>query len=298
MKTQTTYIMKKKILFFLFFVGLACSSSAQFRNDANISFFTGAYAAQKNGNNNGGWYGMYFDYLGLKTPSNWKFGFCALASQSKFKSNERRTTYDGSSTDFGAGLSLGKYTESLFPNFAGYFGTNLMFKDNKDAGEGETAYDNGSLGRYSMTQEDLMLSAELNINILKKTGNLFPRTQLRLLFQKPLSSERSAFWNEMPIGSTPWNKTSFQGEFKQSLFQFGNQTLFEPKVVINYQHYEGDGSNWWALGPEFALKKKGFDNFLSVYFLVKKQAGNYGTNLNGTQFVVGLNFMPFNIKKQ
>lgn len=289
----------KKILFLLFFVGLASSSSAQFRNDANISFFTGAYAAQQNGNNNGGWYGMYFDYLGLKTPSNWKFGFCALASQSDFQSNEIRTTYDGSSTDFGAGLSLGKYTESLFSSFAGYFGSNLMLKKNKDAGEGETAYDNGSIGKYSMTQEDLILSAELNINLLKRVSNLFPRSQLRLVFQKPLSSERSAYWNDLQIESVPWNKESFQGEFKQSIFQFGKgQTLFEPKVVINYQHYEGDGSNWYALGPEFALKKRGYDNFLSVYFLLKKQAGNNGANLNGTQFVVGLNFMPFNIKKQ
>ena len=283
-------------------LSLVLPSLAQFRDNVNVSLFTGGYAAQQNGHNRGHWYGMYVEYMPIKTASGFNLGFAALASQVGFVSQDSVNQYKGSSTDFGFGLAFGKYAETLTRSHSGYFGANLMIKRSQDLGEGLFIQDNGQLGRFNMQQKDLMLTGELNINLLKSFGwreNIFPRTQLRLTFQEPLRSERNAYWNNSFIRqSALWNKAAYSAELKQSLTQSGRMDLLlETKIWTGYYHYKGDKSNWLAIGPEFALKMRGWDDFLSVYALYKWQIGNYEPHLNSRQFVVGLNFMPFNIKK-
>ncbi len=292
--------MKKLIVFLL--ATLALNVSAQFRDNVNVSLFAGGYAAQQNANNRGHWYGIYAEYMPIKTANGLNMGFCAVASQVGFKSNDTISSYEGSSTDFGAGLALGKYVEFLTSTHSGYFGSNLMIKSSQDIGEGVSLQSDGKLGKYTMQQKDVLLSGELNINLLKNFGfreNLLPRTQLRLTFQTPLKSQKSSFWNETPIKeSMLWNKAAYGAELKQSLVDIGRfDLLLEPKLYGGYYHYKGDNSNWVALGPELALKMRGWDDFLSVYCLVKQQIGDYERHYNSTQFVFGINFMPFNIKR-
>jgi hypothetical protein len=67
--------------------------------------------------------------------------------------------------------------------------------------------------------------------------------------------------------------------------------------MVGFHDYVGDNSRWISVGPEIALKKAGWDDFLSLYFFVKQEVGNYEANLNSRQFVFGVNLMPFNIKR-
>lgn len=299
--------MKTKTLFSLMFL-LSLSAFGQFRDDINVSLFSGVSVAQKNANNQGYWYGIYSDFTLVKTPSEWNFGVCAVAAQTQFKSNDKKGTYNGSSSTFGAGLTLGKYIEYLTYRSSAYFGSNLMVKGNQDIGEGKSLQTNGALGTYSMTQRDVMLAGELNINLLKRSeefslyfeDNIFPRSQLRLFFQEPLSANKNSFWNNSPIKeSSIWNKASYNVELKQSIYQIGRyNVLAEPKLVIGYNYYKGDRSKWLVYGTELALKKRGWDDFLAVYFHVKQKLGVVNVNdLNSTQFVLGLNIQLGNIKK-
>jgi hypothetical protein len=292
----------KRIVIVLFLSLFAFSANSQFRENVNISLFTGGYVSQQNAYNKGHWYGIYAEYMPIKTPNGFNFGFCALASQVGFKSNDTLNSYQGSSTDFGFGLAGGKYSEYFISTHSSYLGFNLMIKNSQDIGEGLSIGNDGKLGEYDMRQKDIMISGEININLLKNFGyreNLFPRTQLRLTFQEPLNSDKNSFWNNTPIReSMLWNKAAYGAELKQSIVQIGNfDLLLEPKLYTGYYHYKGDKSNWFGIGPELALKKRGWDDFLAVYFLVKQQLGDYMPHFNQTQFVFGLNFMPFNIKQ-
>jgi hypothetical protein len=297
--------MKKKIVFLAFLIVAIISQvsqvTAQFRENTNVSLFAGGYAAQQNGNNNGYWYGIYAEYMPIKTANGLNIGFCGVASRVEFKSNNTLNFYNGSSNDFGAGIAAGKYAEYLSQKYSGYFGANIMLKSSQDEGLGKSVQQDGQLGTYTMTQDDLIFSTEVNINLLKTFGireNLFPRSQLKLMYQKPLKSEKVSFWNKSLIQeSMLWNKAALGAEFKQSIYQIGRfNTLIEPKIMVGYRHYTGDNSQWISIGPEIALKKRGWDDFLSIYFFVKQQVGDYPQNLNSTQFVLGLNFSPFNIR--
>lgn len=296
--------MKKKILYLILLVIVTGSPiCAQFRDNVNLSLFAGGYAAQKNGNNNGYWYGMYGEFMPIKTSNGLNLGFCVLASRVQFKSNDLRNTYQGSSNDFGAGLSFGKYTEFFTQKYSSYVGMNAMIKSSKDDGLGRTLLQNNTIGEYSMTQKDLMFSTELNINLLKTFGireNLFPRSQLKFGYQKPLKTEKTSFWNKTFIQeSMIWNKAAFSTEFKQSLVQIGRlNTLVEPKAMLGFNYYKGDDSKWLYYGPEIAFKNRGWDDFLTFYCLVKQQVGSFRRNVNERQFVFGMNFIPSNIKKK
>jgi len=288
-------------LLMLIFVLAPWPAQGQFRNDINVSLFTGGTVAQQNVNNQGYWYGVYAEWLPVKTVTGFNLGFGVVASQVEFKSNDLKNKYNGASTDFGLGLVMGKYSEFLTPSYAGYFGFNALLKRSKDVGTGKSILDNNQLGTYKMNQEDWLLSTELNMNLLKTYGwrdNIFPRTQLRLVTQFPLKSSRDSYWNDEPIlNSALWNKASYSAELKQSLFRTGYYTFFEPKAYFGYYFYRGNKSHWLEIGPEFAFHKEGSDDFLAIYFLVKKQIGHFEPHLSSTQFVIGINFIPSNINR-
>lgn len=293
----------KKIMLLAFLIAAIMSQSfGQFRDNANLSFFTGGYAAQQNGYTNGLWYGMYVEYMPIKTTGGLNLGLCAVADRVNFKSNTSVSSYNGGSDEFGAGIAMGKYSEYFSQKHSAYFGANVMLKSIKDNGTGLSLQQDGKLGTYTMVQEDLMFSAELNINLLKTFGvreNLFPRSQLKLSYQRPLKSEKTSFWNKAPIKeSMIWSKAAIGAEFKQSIAQIGRlNTMVEPKIMIGYHHYVGDDSDWLSAGPEISLKKRGWDDFLSIYVFAKQQVGNFPPNLNSLQFVAGLNLNLASFKK-
>src|SRR5680860_86650 len=292
----------KTIVIALIFGLLTLSASSQFRDNVNVSMFTGGYFDPQNANNNGYWYGAYAEYMPIKTTNGFNLGFCAVISQVEFQSNDTLNSYEGSSTDFGFGIAGGKYSEYFTMNHSSYFGFNLMLKKSQDKGLGMSVGNDGELGKYDMQQNDVLLSGEINMNLLKRFGyreNLLPRTQLRVTYQTPLKSNKSSFWNDVQIyESMLWNKAACGVELKQSIVQIGRfNFLVEPKVYSGYYHYKGDKSNWVAIGPELAFKKRGWDDFLAIYCLLKQQVGDYKPHFNETQIVFGLNFMPFNIKR-
>jgi hypothetical protein len=291
---------KKFFLLALMTIVVVGSVFGQFRERANLSLFGGGYAAQQNANNRGSWYGLYVDYMPVKTDNGWLLGFCAVADRVYFKSNTTLSRYDGSSDEIGGGLAGGKWSEFLTQRYSGYFGANLMLKSIRDEGKGQSVQPNNGIGVYDMRQEDLLISGELNINLLKAFGvreNLLPRSQLKLTYQRPLKSEKTSFWNDTPIKeSMIWNKSAYGAEFKQSIVQIGrSNTLVEPKIMVGYSHYVGDDSNWVYCGPEISFKKRGWDDFLSIYCFWKQQTGNFEPNLNSGQIVFGVNLMPFQI---
>jgi len=292
----------RKILFLLVLMTIVVVGSVfgQFRERVNLSLFAGGYAAQQNGNNQGYWYGMYIDYMPIKN-SGWLFGFAALADRVYFESNDVLNKYEGSSDEIGGGLAAGKWSEFLTQRYSGYFGGNILLKSIRDNGTGYSVQPNQEIGIYTMHQEDLMLAIGLNINLLKAFGvreNLLPRSQLELNYQTPLKSAKSSFWNNTPIKeSMIWNKASYSAQFRQSIVQIGRMnTLLEPKLVVGYHYYLGDKSQWLSIGPEIALKKRGWEDFASIFFFVKEQIGDYEPNLNSRQFVVGFTLKPFNIR--
>lgn len=294
--------MKKKFFLLVLMTTLVVGSVfGQFRERVNLSLFAGGYAAQQNAYTNGKWGGMYIDYMPVKTDNGWLLGFCAVADRVYFKSNTTLSRYDGSSNEMGVGLAGGKWSEFLTQRYSGYFGANLMLKSVMDKGVGQSVQPDGKLGEYKADQEDLLLSGELNINLLKAFGvrKIFPRSQLKLTGQTSLKSEKTSFWNNSPIKeSMIWNKAAYGAEFKQSITNIGRgNTLVEPKIMIGYHHYVGDNSRWISVGPEISLKKVGWDDFLSVYCFWKQQIGNFEPNLNSRQIVFGINLMPFNIKR-
>lgn len=292
----------KKVGLIFFLIFLTLSSFAQFRNRTNVSLFTGGHMAKENTNNQGYWYGVYGEYMPIKTASGLNLGFAGLASQTRSKSNDLSSEYKGVSTDLAIGFAGGKYSEFFTSTHSSYLGFNLMLKRSADSGSGLSVGSDSNVGKYDADQKDILISGELNLNLLKRLGlheHLFPRTQLRLAFQETLSSNKVSFWNDKPIDeSVLWSKAAYSAELKQSIASIGKfDLLVEPKLYAGFYHYKGDKSNWFSIGPEIALKKRGWDDFLSVYFLVKQQVGSYEPHHNSTQFVVGINFTPFNLKR-
>jgi len=295
----------KKIFFFILFSGLIYPIFGQFRDPLNVSLFTGTSVAQQNVNNQAYWYGLYLDHMFVRTRNEFDIGLAATASQSSFKSNDATSLYNGQSASLGGGLALSKHVYYLGPKHDGYFGATSLLRRDQDIGEGRSVT-NGALGVYTMTQTDLLLSGELNLNLLKRVKsledtsdynpNLLPRTQLRLVVQESLQSDKSSFWNNNPINeSLVWSKAAYLGELRQSIYQFGNRVLLEPKLIAGYHYYRGNESHWLLGGAELGIKNLEMDNFLSLYFLVKQQMGNYQENLNSRQFIIGLNFSPSNL---
>lgn len=280
---------------------------APMKDPLNISLFTGTSIAQKNTNNQGYWYGLYTDYMLVETPRLWYFGLAALAVNSQFKNNDLTSSYEGTAYALGGGIAFGKYSYFVLPKHDSYTGANVLIKREQDIGEGLSVSGN-SVGRYSMNQSDLILSGELNISLLKipkgekdtsrYNPKLFPKTQLRLIFQESLGTEKTSFWNDNPIAeSLVWNKAAYTGEIRQSLYRLGNYNLsVEPKIITSYSYYKGNQSHWLTGGMEIGIRREWKEDFFSLYFLVKKQVGNFQENLNDTQFLLGVNFSPSNLK--
>ncbi|MGI6374205.1 MAG: hypothetical protein ACOX0C_02620 [Patescibacteria group bacterium] len=291
--------MKKLTLILVMMPALAFG---QFKNPLSLTLYGGTSVAQQNANNQGYWYGLYADQA-LIAGNGWAFGLAVTASQSHYRGNDLSSKYEGINSNLGGGLFLGKYINYFFPKTDSYLGINSLIRRDLERGEGISPG-----GTYTMSQEDLLWTGEVNFNLLNRpknigdesgyNPNLFPRFQLRVAGQTPLRSAKTDYWNNVPITeSLVWSKAALVIEAKQSLYQFGKKTLWEPKLIGGYHYYNGDRSNWTLYGLELGLKSPGKDNWLAINFMVKQQVGVYLENLNSRQFVIGLVFSPSNIAK-
>ena len=288
--------MKKFVILSFLFLGFIYSSSGQFKEEVNVSLFAGGYFAQQNTNNQGGWYGIYAEYLPFKTSDHVSFGFSFLYSKSRFENNTQTYRYEGSSSQIGAGITVGKYWDFFSLRHSAFLGTNIMLKKTEDQGRGDGH--NGSV--YEMTQEDYIVSFDLNFNLLKTYGyshNIFPRTQFKLGWQKPLAFYKEDYWNgdEIPE-SVIWDKAGFSSEIKLSLIEAGLfENLRQYKVFLGYQYFRGDRSHWLITGPEMSFLKMEKDDWLSINLFVKQRIGNFEPSLNDTHFGVNLVFTFTNL---
>ncbi len=289
--------MKKQILFIIFLLYLTSSGFSQYKENFNVSLFTGAYFAQKNTNNQGYWYGAYGEYTPFKTIDDVSFGVAFLASNSSFGNNTRSSFYEGSSKQFGFGFTLGKYWDFFTFTHSAYLGGNLMLKKAVDEGEG-TSW----TGYYEMKQEDILISSEINFNLFKAYTSMqrfFPRTQLKVGFQRSLVSEKEDYWNGKTIPeSVIWDKAGLSTELKLSFIELGSfENLTQIKAFIGYQNFSGDQSHWLFFGPEVSFKKEGKDDWFIISLFIKQKTGRYKASLNDTHFGFNLVVIINNIKK-
>lgn len=289
--------MKKIILFLFFTLYLTAFGFAQFKDNFNLSLFSGGYLAQENRNNRGYWYGAYGEFLPFRTIDHVSFGIVFLASNSSFENNTRTTWYQGNSKQIGFGFTGGKYWDFFTFTHSAYLGANIMLRKVYDEGEA------GSwTGHYQMTQEDYIISSEINFNLLKSYTNFerfFPRTQFKIGFQRALISEKEDYWNGEAIPeSVIWDKAGFNSEIKVSFIETG---IFENrqqyKAFFGYQYFKGDLSHWIIVGPEFSLKKDGKDDWGSINIFMKQRVGNFEPSLNDTHFGINISIILTNLKK-
>lgn len=274
----------------------------EYRGTTMVSVFAGGHVAQKNVNNRGNWYGIYLEHLPLQLLiSEYKhlnLGLTALAAKSLYEGNDQEHKNSNTDYSFGFGIGGGFYNYRFSKNSAIYIGANSLIKRGQEIINGRTSE---SAGRYLADGQYIVWSSELNINVMKtyESGlRNWPRTQLRLVYQKPIQNKRDAFWDAVPLSeSAVWDKTVYMSELKASFYRYGKRVILEPKVITGYHFYEGDNSQWIIAGLELALRKFNWDDFLSVSFSLKRQVGDYTPNLNETQFLLGINFMPFNLKR-
>lgn len=279
----------KKIIFLSFFILLACVIKAQ--KNTNVSLFTGAIVSVKNTNNNGHWYGVYADYMPIKTPQGMNFGISFLGAQSSFQSNDEVSIYEGKTTQFGLGLNLGKYWEFFSLKNSAYLGGNLSFIKSFDEGRGQNFS-----GIYQMEQNDLMLSSEINFTLIKQYGysqKWFNKSIFRIRLQKPMESEKKDSWNGEAIPeSMIWNKSASMLEIKQSILDIGRfENVLTTKLILAHYSYQGDKSKWLVFGPELGLKKWEGEDYINLYFLIKKRVGDFEKDLNNLQLLFGINFV-------
>jgi hypothetical protein len=274
----------KKIVFILILISMTLSGLAQYKENFNVSLFTGAYFAKQNVNNHGYWYGVYGEYLPFKTMDHVSFGLAFLASSSSFQNNTRTTKYQGNSKQIGFGFTGGKYWDFFTFTHSAYLGANIMLRKTVDQGEG-ISWD----GIYHMRQEDYLISSDINFNLFKSytnTKKYFPRTQMIIGLQKSLTSEKEDYWNgELIPQSLIWDKAGFNSLIKLSLIEIGYfENRSQIKAFLGYQYFNGDQSHWLIFGPEFSLKKWEKDDWLSLNLFVKQRVGHFQGSLNDTHF--------------
>lgn len=281
--------MKKIVAYLIIFLLFVPNIKAQFNEKINVSLFSGAYFAPRNTNNMGYWYGLYAEYMPIRTYDGVRFGFSFLATNGEFRNNTKTTKYQSQGYQFGFGLSGGKYWEYFSLKNSAYLGMNLMLRTTQDLGSGQFLFDH-----YQMKQGDLLLSSEINLSVLKSYGfkpRLFNKRQYKVGFVFPVSSDKEDYWNnELIPESIAWNKASYQGSIKLNIYEFDTFNNYYPiKVHLGYQYYSGDESSWLVYGPELAVRKSGKDDFLILNLFVKQRVGTFESTLNDTQIGMNIN---------
>lgn len=254
-----------------------------------VSLFSGLVVARQNNNNLGYWYGVYGEIPIYKGLNYNNLSLIALASQSSYKSNDQLSTYKGESIDLGLGLAYGKWFEFFSSTHSSYLSFSSMLKSSFDKGEGRSF-----TGLYESQQNDYILQLGANWSLIKSYGfneKLLPKTELRLQYQIPISSNKEDYWNEFQgLNPIAWSKEAQLAQLKQSWFKVGLMTEVHFKTVHEYSYYKGDKSSWLGNGVELSVNKWQKNDFLQLYFVYKQNLKN-AQPLQAEQFVFGINII-------
>jgi hypothetical protein len=260
----------KVLLVLAFFLASNQTSEAQdFKAKTNLVLFGGYSAEQQNINNNSWYTGLYGDWMVLKSSNDrWTFGPYLIFTRSSFTQN--LTRYSGRNWEAGGGLILGYYSENFSQNRELFLGSAIGVKEVLDQGKSSSRW----LGNYKGEQEDLLLVLNLNFNVFKRArvgSTWLPRSQIQLNFQKSLTSNKEATWNNFPIMSAVWDKAYYEVLAKQSICDWGwSQSLFcSPKIIGLSSYSYGSNEHNYGLGGEISLHKSSQDDFFSVYCIYK-----------------------------
>jgi hypothetical protein len=271
------------------------SQEESFRNRFNLSAFGGYFAEQRNANNNGENYGIYADFMVLKTWSGWNLGPYVIWGNNGFIKN--MIPYESQSRELGGGINIGYYSEYFSTSRQIFIGLGLGYKYLEE--NAESIIPGGpNMGHYTGEQIDRIGLVSINGNLMKNSWTtnpqLFPRIQLIASFQLPLTAKKTAYWNEEAIPDStysPWDKTFLDVLLKQSIvdWSWGEKMYCSPKAIFYYSYSFGAGfntRNTYAAGLELAWHRPGKDDFLSCNLTYRlkdmpgKQSFTFGINVN------------------
>ena len=294
--------MKKKFLFVFVLFGLIQAHSTlavaqgfdggMFREKSNLVFFAG-YVDRQESKDFGYYYGSYLDYQVFKSANDkWSIAPYALISQSNSRNliDETRNDYGlggHRSVEYGGGLSFGFYEPEFSFRHQAFIGASFGLRYGR-----EVQVNDLPNGIYKSGQEDLYLSLGVNLHLLKIFGthpNLLPRSQVQVSYKKPIKSEKVAFWNGGKIPAFPWDKSYFEVQAKQSIFQSflssNSEIQYAPKLIGLYTYSAGDKRSFYGLGTEISFRRENRDNFLSLNIIYKESL-----NFTDNYILVGCNF--------
>jgi len=278
----------KKLIMLVALTLVGTAMFGQYYHERNIVAFGGYLFEPQTSQNNGHYYGLYADWqlfrrstilrdLGdgwMAESSNgsvWTVGPYAVINRSAFYQSQ--SLYSGKILEAGGGMIVGYY-KGEFTNRHGLFiGSSLGAKYAWDNGEGRLS------GLYEGRQRDLLLAANLNINLLKSRANdrLLPRTQVVITYQKPISkfSSKFASWNSSEIpGQSVWDKTYLEIIARQSIYDIPlgryDDLSLSPKLIGLYSYSAGNQEQCVGLGGEVSLHRPGRDDYFTLFCLYKQ----------------------------
>jgi|GEM_PF-1144122 len=278
----------KKIIFIiaLAFAG-TIAHGQNYYHERNVVAFGGYMIGPSNSQNNGHYYGLYADWQlfrrstilrdlgdGWKVESSsgsiWTIGPYVVINRSAFY--ESQSQYSGKILEAGGGVIVGYYKGEFTNKHSLFIGSSLGARYNWDNGTGALE------GVYEGRQRDLLLAANLNINLLKSapSGRLLPRTQVVITYQKPISkfSSKFATWNNNEIPEqTVWDKTYLEVIARQSILDITlgkyNDMFLSPKLIGLYSYSVGNNEQCFGLGGEVSLHRPGRDDYFTLFSLYK-----------------------------
>lgn len=257
------------IISFLFLIN-SVPLQAQYLDRATVSGFGNL---ENNAFSDNSYYGVYLNYFIHKTET---FMYGPYASGG-ISGNSDASGYQGNAKEIGGGILLGWFSNNLFGNnnFDTWFSPSIGVKYNKD---------NGNVSLYSGEQEDWLLQAGLDFSLWKRDVlSIFPRIQLNVNTQIPISEQKTAYWDNVQIKDPVWNKGFLSISGKLSLVNIPISGIFiSPKLIGLYNFSKGDRQSTFGPGIELSIHKPNRDDFVSVYCLYKL------SNINADRLTVGL----------
>lgn len=256
-------------------LAIRAQSPTPIGRNSNLTIFSGYFAKRQNTNNNGYWVGAYGDFpVYRSTAESWNLGFWGLYVHSQWIDN--LNCYKSNTNDLAIGFNGGYYGEFFSNIHSFYGGFALGYKYSREIGKVEKKK------YYSDSQQDdQALVANINLNLMKVSGyrpKLFPRSQLILSCQIPFSANKNISENGVTSFTVdPWNKSYYEATLKQSLvdipLNYLQSVFLQPKIGIQYSHYEAGDPNAYAWSVELAFHKAAADDFLSLSLMQKFYPG-------------------------
>jgi hypothetical protein len=290
--------MKKVIVKALCFIAIVTAplfgqSSYSGTNDVVIN--GGIDAQTHNLNTCGYFYNLYGDYNPIRWVSfagssirYWSAGLYGTASNTWFTQNLEH--YTGKQLQAGGGGALGYFNSSFSRTFQMFTGLNLGLIYSQSKGESS---------QFHSQQNDLLLYVGVNFNLLKQIGesDWWPRTQVQVSLQAPLSSKISSYWNDAPIsGASSWNAGYYQVLAKESIVNYltGSSLYLSPKVLGLYSYATGNKESNYGVGGELSFHRPYLDDFASLYYIYKF------SDVSKNVFILGvtINFSLINSNKK